>query len=428
MDVLQVGLHGQHVGELVRFSNGRIQFEFDPQYAGQHAPPTLSLSFLDERGGLSGGGPDASSGQVPPFFANMLPEGHLRAYLAQRAGVRETREFELLELLGEDLPGAVVVRGEGKVGAGGRGVDDRAPGEAPLRFSLAGVQLKFSALADAGGGLTIPAQGMGGDWILKLPSVVYEDVPENEYSIMSLAATAGLVTPEIRLVPLEQIVGLPDEVIDGRMAGAQALAVRRFDRTQDGRVHAEDFAQIFGQRPRDKYLGYTCADMASVLATFCDERSVEEFARRLMYSALVGNGDMHTKNWSVLYRDGRTPELSPAYDLLCTSAYIPDDEPALKLGTARRWQSLALDDFGLVADAAQVNRENFVRVATETSLRFRDCWEEAARSLPLRPAVKKAIEHQLAMVPAVQGTQRVRRVRPRRRAQAKRAPKLSFDS
>ena len=194
MDVLQVGLHGQHVGELVRFSNGRIQFEFDPQYAAQHARPTLSLSFLDERGGLAGGGPDASSGQVPPFFANMLPEGHLRTYLARRGGVRETREFELLELLGGDLPGAVVVRGEGEVGAGGRGVDDRGPGEGPLRFSLAGVQLKFSALAEAGGGLTVPAQGMGGDWILKLPSVLYEDVPENEYSIMSLAATAGLVT------------------------------------------------------------------------------------------------------------------------------------------------------------------------------------------------------------------------------------------
>ena len=103
MDLLRVGLRGHHVGDLVRFRNGRIQFEFNPEYAARRDRPTLSLSFLDEHGDLVGGGPAASSGQVPPFFANVLPEGRLRAYLAERAGVRETREFELLELVGGDL-------------------------------------------------------------------------------------------------------------------------------------------------------------------------------------------------------------------------------------------------------------------------------------------------------------------------------------
>ena len=413
-DVLEVRLHGQDAGEIVRFRNGRIEFQFDPGYAARSDRPTLSQSFLDEFGDIVDGGPATVSGELPPFFSNLLPEGRLRTYLADMARVRETREFELLGLVGRDLPGAVEAAHEGRVAD-----DQRAPAQERsastadsadvLRFSLAGVQLKFSAVAEAAGGLTVPAHGIGGDWILKLPSVQYDGVPENEYSIMSLAAVVGIEIPETRLVPMDRIAGLPPAVLDGRMAGATALAVRRYDRTPGGRVHAEDFAQVLGQRPADKYDRYTCADLARLLATFCGERAVDEFARRLMYAALVGNGDMHTKNWSLIYRDRRSPELSPAYDLLCTTAYIPEDGPALRLGSARRWQALTLDDFAAVADAAHVNPESFVRTATETADRFRDTWEDAARSLPVADVVREAIRRQLAKVPAIAGVRRKRR-------------------
>ena len=413
-DALEVRLHGQDAGEIVRFRNGRIEFQFDPGYAARSDRPTLSQSFLDERGDIVHSGPATVSGELPPFFSNLLPEGRLRTYLADMARVRETREFELLGLVGRDLPGAVEVAQEGRVADDHRApAPERSAGPAGpadvLRFSLAGVQLKFSAVEDAAGGLTVPARGIGGDWILKLPSVQYDGVPENEYSVMALAAVVGIEIPETRLVPMDKIAGLPPAVLDGRLAGAKALAVRRYDRTPGGRVHAEDFAQVLGQRPAEKYDRYTCADLARLLAAFCGERAVDEFARRLMYTALVGNGDMHTKNWSLIYHDRRTPELSPAYDLLCTTAYIPEDAPALRLGSARRWQALTLDDFAAVADAAHVNPESFVRTATETADRFRDTWEDAARSLPVADAVRDAIRRQLARVSAIAGVRRKRR-------------------
>ena len=103
-DVLVVRLHGQDVGEIVRFPSGQIQFEFYPAYAAQRDRPTLSRSFLDDRGEVTGGGRPTNNGEVPDFFSNLLPEGELRSYLAAKAGVPETREFELLELLGGDLP------------------------------------------------------------------------------------------------------------------------------------------------------------------------------------------------------------------------------------------------------------------------------------------------------------------------------------
>ena len=68
--------------------------------------------------------------------------------------------------------------------------DDRS--ENVLRFSLAGIQLKFSAIIEGRGGLTIPARGMGGSWIVKLPSREFEGVPENEFSMMTLARHIGM--------------------------------------------------------------------------------------------------------------------------------------------------------------------------------------------------------------------------------------------
>ena len=110
-------------------------------------------------------------------------------------GVNAEREFFLIWVLGQDLPGALVVRpADGQTLPSG--LDDnlaQRSSNAPLRFSLAGVQLKFSALERAAGGLTIPARGVGGEWIVKLPSLVHAHVVENEFAMMSLARAVGIV-------------------------------------------------------------------------------------------------------------------------------------------------------------------------------------------------------------------------------------------
>ena len=420
---LRVSLATTPVGELLKLADGRILFAFDPEYASRDDRPVLSLSYFDGNGGLEGGQMLASSGQVPPFFANLLPEGHLRSYVAARAGVPVTREFEILELLGGDLPGALRVHAADEGGEPTAVEPPVSSDGAPLRFSLAGVQLKFSALAEAGGGLTVPARGVGGDWIVKCPSMHYAGVTENEYSSMRLAAAVGIDVPDVRLIALERIAGLPPDLLPLGMPPEPAMAVRRFDRVADGRVHMEDFAQVLERRPEDKYGPRTYAHVALPLGAYCDVRSLAQFSARLMFSALVGNGDLHAKNWSLLYRDGRTPELSPAYDLLCTTAYVPGDTPALAIGAARRWESLGLDDFAELADSAHVARATFVGAAQETCERFRDCWRAVAQDLPLRDDIRAAIEHQLETVPAARGIGRLPRVRPRRLPRPPRTPR-----
>jgi serine/threonine-protein kinase HipA len=195
---------------------------------------------------------------VPPFFSNLLPEGHLREYLAKVADVNAEREFFLLAVLGADLPGALVIvplEGDAKGDDahhddGDAGHDDDRPRESVLRFSLAGVQLKFSAVMESSGGLTVPADGMGGSWIVKFPSARFAALPENEFAMLELARRAGIVVPDNRLVEVSEIKGLPAEA---RAPGSKALAVQRFDRVPGGDpVHMEDFAQVFGQFPNDK--------------------------------------------------------------------------------------------------------------------------------------------------------------------------------
>jgi len=87
--------------------------------------------------------------------------------------------------------------------------------------------------------------------------------------------------------------------------------------------------------PQDKYHHRSYANIASVLWAENCEAGAYEFFRRLVFSVLIGNGDMHLKNWSLLYPDGRTPVLSPACDLVATFPYIPNDSLALTFGGSR---------------------------------------------------------------------------------------------
>src|SRR5690606_25538475 len=87
---------------------GRTLFAFNEDYIEDDKRPTVSLSYKDPFGGLVTKFRSYTM-VVPPFFSNLLPEGPLRQYLADRAGVKQTREFFLLWMLGRDLPGAVTV-------------------------------------------------------------------------------------------------------------------------------------------------------------------------------------------------------------------------------------------------------------------------------------------------------------------------------
>jgi serine/threonine-protein kinase HipA len=397
LNALAVHLHGRRIGVITRLAGDRHLFAFEEDYVDDPNRPTLSLSFKGQTGGLVTSVRPVSR-RVPPFFSNVLPEGHLRTYLAEQAGVKPEREFFLLAALGADLPGALSIT---PLTADG-GDDESHPDEGPqrddqvLRFSLAGVQLKFSAVMESAGGLTIPAHGIGGSWIVKLPSTRFPAVPENEYVMLELARAVGITVPDVRLVGVDEIHGLPQDA--ARMEG-KVLAVRRFDRTVDGPpVHMEDFAQVFGLFPEDKYRHRSYANIASVLWAETGDEGVYEFVRRLVFSVLIGNGDMHLKNWSLLYPNGRTPILSPAYDFVATFPYIPGDRLALGFGGTRSLEVITLDQIRRFADTAHLPAHPVWSVMQETMERTSAAWTALPHKDLLPGDMEKSIARQIQTV------------------------------
>ena len=390
---LDIFLGKTRVGTIARLDGDASIFTFDEVYLSDQERPTLSLAYKDANGEIIA---DTRSyrTKIEPFFSNLLPEGTLRDYLARRAGVKAVREYHLLTQLGHDLPGAVRAVAVDAEETEADELDEEAAGkqaERALRFSLAGVQLKFSAIKAQGknGGLTIPVTGSGGDWIVKLPSARHPDVPEAEFAAMKLAAKIGIDVPEIDLVPLDQIDGIPEGIT---RYGKSAFAIRRFDRGEEGPVHTEDFAQVFGVFADDKYENASYRQILSVLAIETDEQSVVEFVRRLTYSVLIGNGDMHLKNWSLIYPDRRNALLAPAYDLLSTLAYIPGDDAALKFHSSREWASYTYDELETIADKARLPAKLITATAKDVVAQFDDAWSNESGHLPFPDDVRSAIE------------------------------------
>lgn len=398
-DALEIELEGRIIGALTALGGDRSIVTFSKAYIDDPDRPVLSLGFKSAHGELVTDHAVVQT-RVHPFFSNLLPEGGLRDYLARRAGVKAVREYALLQVLGSDLPGGATLApvGEGRHHEEGPAPDRRDAAEGgPLRFSLAGVQLKFSASLEGRDRLTIPASGAGGDWIVKLPSPRWDCVAENEFSMMTLASAVGLDVPEIRLVDVDGIEGLPGDV--GRASG-KAFAVRRFDRAPDGRrIHIEDFAQVFGVYPEEKYERARYRSILRVLWQEIGEAAAREFIGRLVFNTLIGNADMHLKNWSLIYADGRTPALAPGYDFLTTTAYIADENAALRYETTRRMSGFGGDELVQMAARAGVPETMALNAARQTVQRFQDAWAAQKANLPLGVHIRQEVDRLLETLP-----------------------------
>lgn len=383
---LDVCLHGHPIGVIAHRSGmgDATEFRLNADYRSDPNRLVLGQIFEDDLDRVW-----RTTHRVPQWFSNLLPEGYLRELLAAQAGVKPDRELHLLAALGQDLPGAVtvgVVDGTDFT-AGPRetprsAVDD----EEALRFSLAGLQLKFSVALDEQG-VAIPVRGRGGRWIAKLPDRRFADVPLNEATMLSWARQAGLEVPDHRLVPTASIERL-DPAIAAAHAG-QSLLVKRFDRLDDGQsVHIEDFAQVrnvVGEH--DKYHAASYESVGRVIAAVVGTESTRVYVERLVFMLLSGNADMHLKNWSLIYRDGRHPQLAPAYDLVATRAFEGTNRNlALKLAKTRVFEEIDLAAFRRLAQKMGLEPTDVVEWVEECAARIRACWPTYRAELPTHQA------------------------------------------
>ncbi len=176
------------------------------------------------------------------------------------------------------------------------------------------------------------------DLIVKSAGNEYPGLAENEFHCMSMARAAGLEVPECWLSE--------DRAL---------FVIRRFDvASGGGYMGFEDAASLTGRQPRDKY-NASYSDVARAVSDFCAPihraESLERFFRQLVFCCLIRNGDAHLKNWGLLYGDPSTADddarLSPVYDLVCTTTWIPRDTLALGLAGTKAWPDRpVLERFG----------------------------------------------------------------------------------
>lgn len=173
------------------------------------------------------------------------------------------------------------------------------------KMSIQGMQPKLSTRLNVKNGIfeIVDTQGR---YVIKPAHATYPALPENEALSMQLARLCGIEVPACGLVPCSD--------------GSLAYFIRRFDRTgQKGKVPLEDFSQLAGLSRETKYR-FSHEKLIGILDQYCTFPALEkvELFKRSLFNFLIGNEDMHTKNFSLITRNGKIT-MAPAYDFLSTT-------------------------------------------------------------------------------------------------------------
>lgn len=198
--------------------------------------------------------------------------------------------------------------------------DQRREAEAhATKMSIQGVQPKLSAKLNVKKGV-FEIVDRGGRFILKPQVNRYRQLPENEDLTMRMANLIGIE------VPLHGMIYSKDNTL--------TYFIRRFDRRgQKQKIHVEDFAQLSGESRDTKYES-SMERVAQIVEKFCTFPMVEKLKlfERTIFSFLIGNEDMHLKNFSLIGRDDKI-ELAPAYDMVNTTIVLaaPKEQMALSI-------------------------------------------------------------------------------------------------
>lgn len=203
------------------------------------------------------------------------------------------------------------------------------------RVSVPGVQPKLSLHLEKGNHdhySRLTLVGLEGDYILKPQTQHWAYLPEAEHFCMLLARKCKITTADFGLIPLA--------------SGELAYITRRMDRTPDGPLHMEDFCQILNKMTAQKYLG-SMEQIGKALREYSDIAGLDivRFFELSVFCFLIGNSDMHLKNFSLLRCPDGHYELSPAYDLVPVNIIMPEDREELALTLNGKKSNLKRADF-----------------------------------------------------------------------------------
>jgi len=331
IDLADVYKQDQLAGHLARTGAG-VSFEYSHDYIASGNDAVASTLPVRVAPYVT------AAGAVPAFFTGLLPEGARLLAIVTAVKTSPDDELSLLLAVGEDAIGDVYVVPHGSEPSARPRTLPAIPGEisfselfersidpaaTQLDHALPGVQNKLSDAM-----MSFPITGASGPAILKLNPPAFPRLVENEAFCLGLAKHAGLKVPQF-------------EVIHDR-DGVSGLLVERFDRRLKSakntnsyvqRIAQEDACQLLNRWPADKYR-ISINDIARRLleVTSSREASIMDLVKQVAFSWIIGNGDLHAKNYSVQWlKEERLVMPTPVYDVVSTIPYPLDQHMALKL-------------------------------------------------------------------------------------------------
>jgi len=300
-----------HFAGLLRQEPGeRFSFQYDDAYLSASHPAIAHTLPLREQSYISEDG-------LPPFFDNLIAEGWLEQAQKKLLGKRSSSRFERLLTFGYDCAGAVSIIDPDPTHLSDLLIDSNDPKEMALltnRASLSGIQPKLAIIKE--GDLYRPTKiGEISTHIAKFPSSHHPDLIFNEYLTMS-AFKALLPDDDVAEFSITDIAGQNEP----------ALLIKRFDRSSSisssiGRIHFEEFNQLLGHQSSAKYES-SYKDMADFIRKNKTCLLAENYRlfRRILAGILVGNTDMHLKNFAMIHKKEGL-RLAPIYDQVAAALY-----------------------------------------------------------------------------------------------------------
>tara|TARA_R110002095_G_scaffold66488_1_gene56411 strand:- start:907 stop:2181 length:1275 start_codon:yes stop_codon:yes gene_type:complete len=407
---LDVFLHGKQVGKLFSNIGGDLSFTYEMAYLKDPKAAKLSASLP-----LQGGAFDHPT--TFAFFTGLLPDEYVRKRLARYLGLSEKNIFALLKEIGGECAGAVSLHQEGtsprtqieqtyRVLENKEAHDilshlDKRPmlaGEEDIRISGAGAQNKL-IISLIQGKIAIPTGNTPSTHIIKPAIKDIAHSVHNEFFCMKLAKAVGLPVPEVYIHWLEN---------------EPYYLIERYDRCllKDGsirRLHQEDFCQALHIPAEQKYENEGGPSLLQCF-DFLDQRMASgvmagrnkiTLLEGVIFNFLIGNGDAHGKNFSLLYKE-EAESLAPFYDLMSTVIYIGafKAKMAMKLAGQSKFKDVVLHHFerlgesiGFRPDFVAKQVKSLTQKTMKSAILLRDKLNDDSRTAsPIYDDILKTIE------------------------------------
>ena len=185
-------------------------------------------------------------------------------------------------------------------------------------------------------------------YILKPQVEEFDSLPEAEQLVMTMADSIGIST-----VPHALMKG------KGQFAYITKRVDRIFEKNDVKMLAMEDFCQLDLRLTQDKYRG-SYERCAKIISKYSSRKGLDmtELYLRLLFSFVVGNSDMHLKNFSLIETGEGSGKyvLSPAYDLLPVNVVMPEDKEQFALAMNGKKMNLRRKDFMVFADECGISR------------------------------------------------------------------------